>query len=181
MSWLRFAGYTVGSTCVLLSIPECFLPIKVVGQSMANTVQDHEWVLVQQWRSISFFRSQESIFCRRGDVVVLWSPYSNQKLIKRIVAREGDIVQPRDLSREMVTIPRGHCWIEGDNAERTMDSNDYGPVPMGLVIGSASRVIWPVSKWRLIERGILPNRVTISTEHSPQRWRFPFFNNRKTE
>jgi len=181
MNWLRFARYTVGSTFVLLVIPECFLPMKVAGQSMTNTIQDKEWVLLQQWRSISFFRNHESIFCRRGDVVVLWSPYSHQKLIKRIVAREGDIVQPRDLSREMVKIPLGHCWVEGDNSENSVDSNEYGPVPMGLVQGTVSRIIWPISKWKLLEPVISPNRVIFSTEYSQKWWHFPFFQNRKVE
>lgn len=29
---------------------------------------------------------------------------------------------------DVVKIPYGHVWVEGDNSERSMDSRDYGPV-----------------------------------------------------
>lgn len=34
-------------------------------------------------------------------------------------------------------IPKGHVWIEGDNAARSHDSRDFGPVPFGLIRGKA--------------------------------------------
>jgi hypothetical protein len=50
-------------------------------------------------------------------------------VIKRIVALEGDVVQTRAPYPEThVRIPRGHCWVEGDELFHSKDSNHYGPV-----------------------------------------------------
>ncbi len=51
-----------------------------------------------------------------------------QQIVKRVIAREGDIVIPRNADRPPVLIPQGHCWVEGDNADTSSDSNRYGPV-----------------------------------------------------
>lgn len=32
------------------------------------------------------------------------------------------------LSGDRVRVPRGHCWVEGDNAAVSHDSNRFGPV-----------------------------------------------------
>lgn len=93
----------------------------------------------------------------RGDVVSLWylSPFScpslgiswlnnnslnclrrspddpEKSLVKRIIALEGDLVKPRPNSRsrgQMIKIPKGHCWVEGDNWKSSRDSNSFGPV-----------------------------------------------------
>lgn len=51
-----------------------------------------------------------------------------QKIIKRIVALEGDTIKTISYKNRTVTVPRGHCWIEGDNRDHSLDSNYYGPV-----------------------------------------------------
>ncbi|KAI8941559.1 hypothetical protein NX059_002774 [Plenodomus lindquistii] len=40
-----------------------------------------------------------------------------------------------------VVVPYGHLWVEGDNWRKSLDSNDFGPVSKGLVIGRA-RWVW---------------------------------------
>lgn len=47
-----------------------------------------------------------------------------------------------------VTLDKGSCWVEGDNARNSLDSNAYGPISLGLVVGTASHVIWPPERWR---------------------------------
>ena len=47
--------------------------------------------------------------------------------MKRIVAREGDTVKPRN-SHAPIKVPPGYVWVEGDNQFSSIDSNDYGPV-----------------------------------------------------
>jgi hypothetical protein len=32
-------------------------------------------------------------------------------------------------------VPPGHIWIEGDNHEVSIDSRNYGPIPIGLLEG----------------------------------------------
>lgn len=58
---------------------------------------------------------------------------------KRVKAVYGDTVRTGYFST--LTIPRGHVWLEGDNTQHSIDSREYGPIPMGLVIG---RVIMKV-------------------------------------
>jgi hypothetical protein len=43
------------------------------------------------------------------------------------------------------TVPPGHVWVEGDNPALHMclDSNPYGPVPVGLLVGRVRAVVWP--------------------------------------
>jgi inner membrane protease subunit 2 len=97
----------------------------------------------------------------RGDVVVLISPRDpNHILIKRIIGLEGDTVSLRKrtndslksrFGRECVIIPSGHCWLEGDHGEKSLDSNVFGPVPLGLVFAKATHIIWPHNRWMRLE------------------------------
>ena len=80
----------------------------------------------------------------RGDVVVLRSPSDPAELItKRLIALEGDWVQRRDGAREMTQVPRGHVWVEGDNARFSKDSNAFGAVPAGLIESQVVATLWP--------------------------------------
>jgi hypothetical protein len=36
--------------------------------------------------------------------------------------------------KEEITIPEGHCWVEGDNSMDSEDSNTFGPVRVYLLI-----------------------------------------------
>ena len=47
-------------------------------------------------------------------------------IIKRIVGLEGDIIRNDKYSSREVVIPRGHCWVEGDNTAASSDSIKYG-------------------------------------------------------
>ncbi|KAH9512383.1 hypothetical protein Btru_039365, partial [Bulinus truncatus] len=86
----------------------------------------------------------------------------SQWLIKRVVALEGDQVKADSCFEEVVDVPKGHCWVEGDNRRCSMDSNNFGPVSMGLITAKATHVIWPPSRWgRLDKKEITGERVTL--------------------
>ena len=70
-------------------------------------------------------------------------PDPPEYVIKRVIALEGDEVETSDASSSVVTLNRGAAWVEGDNAQNSIDSNTYGPICVGLVVGKASHVIWP--------------------------------------
>lgn len=85
---------------------------------------------------------------RRGDVVTCASPdYPDVTLVKRVVGVAGDVVQTRAFKQAYVRVPRGHLWIEGDNANVSQDSNSFGPISRGLVSARVVAVVWP--PWRV--------------------------------
>jgi signal peptidase I len=65
-----------------------------------------------------------------------------ESIIKRIIGLEGDFIIHRTNS-SIVRVPQGHCWLEGDNASASIDSNRYGPVPVNLIQGNAVRLLFP--------------------------------------
>ncbi|KAJ9540143.1 hypothetical protein OSB04_026649 [Centaurea solstitialis] len=78
-----------------------------------------------------------------GDVVVFCSPSSyKEKHIKRITAMPGDWISV-PYSYDAVKIPEGHCWVEGDNPTNSLDSRSFGPIPLGLIRGRATHIVWP--------------------------------------
>ena len=114
------------------------------GASMQPTLNDEEdrvWndrVTVDRW---SVHRAE----WRRGDVALLSSPHDRRKkLIKRVVGLEGDWIRAR--SGELIVVPRGKIWVEGDNNANSSDSNDFGAVPLALLDGIARSIVWPPSR-----------------------------------
>ncbi|ETS82410.1 hypothetical protein PFICI_04286 [Pestalotiopsis fici W106-1] len=93
------------------------------------------------------FRPQEGL--ARGMIITFWSPLDPEKVVvKRIIGLEGDIIRTREpYPARTVQVPVGHIWVEGDGAARdTLDSETYGPISTGLVIGKATHILWPLHK-----------------------------------
>lgn len=104
-----------------------------------------DWVFVNLLAARSFE-------FERGEVVVFVSPKDpHDFVIKRLVGLEGDIIADSKFSEHEVVVPKGHCWLEGDNESNSIDSNNYGPVPLGLIFAKASHIIWPPERWQSIE------------------------------
>ncbi|MBN2194823.1 MAG: signal peptidase I [Polyangiaceae bacterium] len=105
----------------------------------------------------------------RGDVVVIRNPDQPYQFhVKRVVALPGDHVelratelfvggahQPRPAGRPVthageatsarsesppIDVPHGHCFVLGDAREHAVDSRDYGPVPLGNVVGRVTHI-----------------------------------------
>jgi len=47
----------------------------------------------------------------------------------------GDIIRPDICSKELIRVPRGHVWIQGDNLSNSIDSRNYGAVPEATLKG----------------------------------------------
>nr|XP_009401843.1 PREDICTED: mitochondrial inner membrane protease subunit 2-like isoform X3 [Musa acuminata subsp. malaccensis] len=87
-----------------------------------------------------------------GDVITFKSPTDHkQNFVKRLIALPGDWVQVPE-SSEILKIPEGHCWVEGDNAACSLDSRSFGFVPLGLIQGRVTHVIWPPQRISQVER-----------------------------
>ncbi|KAF3449576.1 hypothetical protein FNV43_RR10305 [Rhamnella rubrinervis] len=80
-----------------------------------------------------------------------------EKHIKRIIALPGDWIGIRHCS-DVRRIPEGHCWVEGDNPSSSMDSNSFGPIPLGLVKGRVTHIVWPPQRIGAVEKRIPSDR-----------------------
>ncbi|CAH1265366.1 IMMP2L [Branchiostoma lanceolatum] len=122
-------------------------------------------VLLNRW-SVRNFK------VNRGDVVSLASPRDpEQRIIKRVIALEGDTVRhtfkmpgTRTYKNRYVRVPSGHFWVEGDNFGHSLDSNFFGPVSVGLVHARASHILWPPQRWQRIEPSLPTDRRPLDQE-----------------
>ncbi len=46
-----------------------------------------------------------------------------------------------------ITVPPDHCFILGDNRDYSLDSRQFGPIPLATLIGRADYLYWPVDTW----------------------------------
>ena len=127
-----------------------------------------EWVFVNYW---TVRNNHQGI--NLGDIVVFISPKNpSDYVIKRVVATEHQIIQTskkcskyscetcsnkkakkkQSTGSDIVVIPAGHCWVEGDNYETSVDSRTYGPIPIGLIFGKVTRVIFPLHRIRRLDK-----------------------------
>uniref|UniRef100_A0A453J107 Mitochondrial inner membrane protease subunit 2 n=1 Tax=Aegilops tauschii subsp. strangulata TaxID=200361 RepID=A0A453J107_AEGTS len=88
----------------------------------------------------------------RGDVILFKCPSNHKEVfVKRLIGLPGEWIQ-LPASSEIIKVPQGHCWVEGDNAARSWDSRSFGPIPLGLINGRVTHIIWPPSKIGRVER-----------------------------
>ncbi|KAI1498926.1 mitochondrial inner membrane protease subunit 2 [Biscogniauxia marginata] len=86
---------------------------------------------------------------KRGMIVTFWNPFIPERTtVKRIVGVPGDVIRTRNpYPVPTVRVPPGHIWVEGDGDERdSQDSNTYGPIAAGLVIGKVTHILWPLHR-----------------------------------
>lgn len=55
-------------------------------------------------------------------------------------------------------VPDGHVWLVGDNLPWSRDSREYGPVPMGLIVGKVLAKAWPPSRIGPVRNTLEPAR-----------------------
>ncbi len=94
----------------------------------------------------------------KGDVVVLHSPVDpGHKVIKRLTGTEREW-RTRRMGVRQEPIPEGFVWLTGDNPLYSEDSTIYGPVPLALIEGRVSYMLWPPSRM-----GPVSKRVPVPT------------------
>lgn len=129
-------------------------PLTVASDSMEPTVGQGSTVLVSRWQPAADSTGT-------GQLVVFRSPDDGHSVLKRVVAVGGQTVAIRDgvlyvddvVVREPYVDPRqvdgtffgsmrvpvGHVFVLGDNRAVSVDSRDFGAVPVDSIIGS---VLW---------------------------------------
>lgn len=151
------SGIVIGLPVYITINDYLFYVARVEGTSMQPTLnpnhrKESDVVFLDRWNA-----STENI--QRGDIVALTSPTDHTiSFIKRIIGLEGDFIRTPRYKNDYVYVPRGHCWVEGDNVCSSLDSNSFGPVSLGLVKGRATHIVWPPKRWSKLEHNIPPFR-----------------------
>lgn len=136
---------------------------RVEGTSMQPSLnpggsRSPDVVLLNHWKVRNFE-------VQRGDIVSLVSPKNpQQKIIKRVIALEGDIIRTIGHKNRYVRVPRGHIWVEGDHHGHSFDSNSFGPVSLGLLHARATHILWPPARWQKLESVLPPERLPLLSE-----------------
>jgi signal peptidase I len=142
-----------------------FQVARVDGLSMAPTLEDHDRLIVNKL----VYELGEP---RPGDIVMLYYPLNPEKMfVKRVIAREGDIVRSVDgrvfvndvpLHDDYVpaefrshddwgpqAIQQGYYFVMGDHRNNSSDSRHWGPVPKKYIVGKVKVRWWPLQDARI--------------------------------
>mgnify|MGYP001040433080 CR=1 FL=1 len=140
--------------------------VRVDGASMLPTLTNGELVIVNKLA----YRLGEPA---RGDILVFYYPVDpSQEFIKRVVGLPGDQVSihkgailingQRLLEPYLAvttnydgdwTVADGQLFVLGDNRNNSLDSHNWGTVPMDYVIGKALFIYWPFNSLGVVTHG----------------------------
>ncbi len=142
-----------------------FQVARVDGLSMAPTLEDHDRLIVNKL-------VYELGDPRPGDIVMLYYPLNPEKMfVKRVIAREGDVVRIVDGRVYVNDIPlrddyvpaefrshddwgpqevqQGYYFVMGDHRNNSSDSRHWGPVPKKYIVGKVKVRWWPLQDARI--------------------------------
>lgn len=136
----------------------------VDGQSMADTLQDGDRVLV-----LKFHQSVDTL--KRGDIIVFRAPDDDKDYIKRVVGLPNEYIEIENglvyingdrLNEDYINtaytgtsgdlswfVPEGSVFVLGDNRKReaSRDSRVFGSVASEALIGRAVLRYYPLSRY----------------------------------
>jgi signal peptidase I len=134
-------------------------PVRVSSESMAPTLHRNHVVVVQKLGHGS---------PARGQVVAFRAPVDGVLTVKRVVGLPGDEVEIRDAVLHVndrpvqepavdhaqinglffgpARVPAGSVFVMGDNRLNSVDSRNYGPVPVDRVAGRVDVRVWPPAR-----------------------------------
>ncbi len=137
---------------------------RVTGESMHPSIRAGDWLLVR-------LDAHRRAAPARGDLVIVRDPRNTtEKYLKRVVGLPGEEVSTRDgellidgrrlsepyldglpssvgLDTKSWSLGQGQYFVVGDNRAHSTDSREFGAVVVGLIVGKATRRVWPPSRW----------------------------------
>lgn len=142
-----------------------FQVARVDGLSMAPTLEDHDRLIVNKL-------VYELGDPRPGDIVMLYYPLNPEKMfVKRVIAREGDVVRIVDGRVYVNDVPlhddyvpaefrshddwgpqvvqQGYYFVMGDHRNNSSDSRHWGSVPKKYIVGKVKVRWWPLQDARI--------------------------------
>ncbi len=158
--WVSAAVFAL--VCVALIFAFCFRIVGVDGNSMLDTLEDQDRLVLTRMGGTP----------SHGDIVVI-NRYTLEPLVKRIIATEGDTIYidpetytvflngerldepyvhyptpPNDMTGP-VTVPEGYVFVMGDHRTDSKDSRsaDIGLVSVRDIMGKAVFRLWPLQKF----------------------------------
>lgn len=164
--WIREIRDWVVSLAVAIIVAMLFQTYvyaqsEVQNVSMQNTLVAGQRLIEDKW-SYHFHEP------RHGDIVIINGPESDVRLIKRVVALPGDVIDIQNgevflngkhLIEPYVkgqtfagkvevpfTVRAGQLFVMGDNREHSLDSRALGPIARSSIEGRAVFRIWPFSR-----------------------------------
>ncbi|KAM5448353.1 hypothetical protein MaudCBS49596_005442 [Microsporum audouinii] len=156
-----YTFHLAGTFCWFKIFNEHFYELKASdGPSMYPTIHfQGDWLLISKHykngRDIGF-----------GDIIVYKKPHDfHSEVAKRVVGLPGDYVLKDpplngetavEKDAQMIQVPEAHVWVSGDDAPWSIDSKDYGPVPMGLILGKALGRFWYPFNYERFENPLKP-------------------------
>ena len=170
ISWALHLGIT--AAIMLLVGAFVFQIVRVDGNSMQDTLQHNDWMLVTKYDYL--FGQPEA-----GDVVVCQFPGERNEgklFVKRIVGAPGDVIAFRDgqlyrngeaveesyltpsrnqggYTMEPMELGEGEYFVCGDNRDNSHDSRTLitwnpEPIPRKMIKGHVRRVVFPFANWK---------------------------------
>ena len=163
LTWFK----TLASAAVYATLIVTFIcqVARVEGHSMSPTLENDDRLIVNKL----IYRLSVP---QRDDIVMLYYPVNPDKsFVKRVIAKEGDVVrivdgkvyvnnEPRedvfvpptyrsheDFSSQ--TIKPGYYFVMGDHRNNSSDSREWGEVPRKYIIGKVQLRWWPLSTARI--------------------------------
>jgi signal peptidase I len=134
---------------------------EVHNVSMQNTLVEGERLIEDKW-------SYRVSGPEQGDIVIINGPEHELRLVKRVVALEGQTVDIREGAVYVdgikldepyakgvtgpgsmpvpFTVPDDRAFVLGDNREHSLDSRAFGTVALTSLEGKVVLRVWPIGK-----------------------------------
>lgn len=132
-------------------------PVRTRSVSMMPTITNGTQILVNKL-------AYRDTLPQRGDIV-MFDREGEDSMIKRVVGLPGDevgiedgvlVVNKVELTEPYVdqssidgnyygpvVVPEGMLFVMGDNRSESVDSREFGPIPVDQLVGKADLRLWP--------------------------------------